>query len=207
MDYDLISLYHGISINTYLIIADTAINRLMWTKKYTNTFPSKSIYCVCHQNWSGSLLAMSFNFPRCRGRARWLTSTKVKGCHALSHWGRVTHICVSKLSIIGSDNGLSPDRRQAIIWTNDGILLIGTLGTNFSEISIRIQTFLFKKMHLKMSSGKWRPFCLGLNVLRRGRVLENTRMRPSVICVCCGGIVHTGVCVNILGIMKLETAK
>ena len=51
-------------------------------------------------------------------------------CLSLTHWGRVTHICVGKLSIIGSDNGLSPDRRQAIIWTNAGILLIGTLGTN-----------------------------------------------------------------------------
>ena len=50
----------------------------------------------------------------------------------LTHWGRVTHICVSKLTIIGSDNDLSPDRRQAIIWTNDGILLIGPLETNFS---------------------------------------------------------------------------
>ena len=48
--------------------------------------------------------------------------------------GRVTHICVSKLASIGSDNGLSPGRRQAIIWTNDGILLIEPLGTNFSEI-------------------------------------------------------------------------
>ena len=45
----------------------------------------------------------------------------------LTHWGRVTHICVGKLTIIGSDNGLSPERRQAIIWTNDGILLIGPL--------------------------------------------------------------------------------
>ena len=42
----------------------------------------------------------------------------------------MTHICVSKLTFIGSDNGLSPDRRQAIIWTNDGILLIGPLETN-----------------------------------------------------------------------------
>ena len=83
----------------------------------------------------------------------------------LTHWGRVTHICVSKLTIIGSDNGLSPARRQAIIWTNAGILLIGPLGTNFSEILIEILTFSFKKMHLKMSSGKWRPSCLGLNVL------------------------------------------
>ena len=49
------------------------------------------------------------------------------------------HICVSKLTIIGSDNG---------------ILLIGHLGTNSSEILIEIYTFSFKIMHLKMSSGK-----------------------------------------------------
>ena len=76
----------------------------------------------------------------------------------LTHWSRVTHICVGKLTIIGSDNGLSPGRRQAIIWTIAGILLIGPLGTNFSEILIGIQTFPFKKMHLKMSSVKWCPF-------------------------------------------------
>ena len=83
----------------------------------------------------------------------------------LTHWGRVTHICVSKLTIIGSDNGLSPGRRQAIIWTNAGILLIGPLGTNFSEILIAIEIFSFKNIHLKISSGKWRPFCLGFNEL------------------------------------------
>ena len=77
----------------------------------------------------------------------------------------MTHICVVNLTIIGSDNGLSPGRHQAIIWTNAGILLIGPLETNFIEILIRIQTFSFKKMHLKMSSAKWRPFYLGLNVL------------------------------------------
>ena len=75
------------------------------------------------------------------------------------------HICVGNLTIIGSDNGLSPGRRQAIIWTNAGILLIGPLGTNFSEILIEILTFSFKKMRLKVSSAKRRPFCLGLNVL------------------------------------------
>ena len=85
--------------------------------------------------------------------------------NSLTHWGHVTHICVGKLTILGSDNGLSPGRRQAIIWTNAGILLIGPLGTNFSEILIEIKTFSFKKMRLKMSSAKWRPFCLGLNVL------------------------------------------
>ena len=68
-------------------------------------------------------------------------------------------------AIIGSDNGLSPGRRQAIIWTNVGILLSGSLGANFSEIFIQVYRFSFKKMHLNMSSAKWRPFCLGLKVL------------------------------------------
>ena len=87
------------------------------------------------------------------------------GVDALTHWGRVTHICISKLNIIGSDNGLAPGRRQAIIWTNAGILLIGPLRTNFSEILVEINTSSYMKMHLKMSSGKWRPFYIGLSVV------------------------------------------
>ena len=89
---------------------------------------------------------------------------EIEGTH-LTHWGRVKHICIGKLIIIGSDNGLSPGRRQAIIWTNAGIWSIRPLGTHFSEILIEILTFSFKKMHLKMSSAKWRLFCLGLNEL------------------------------------------
>ena len=83
----------------------------------------------------------------------------------LTHWEQVTHICIVDLTIIGSDNGLSPGRRQAIIWTNAGMLLIGPLGTNFSEKLIEIHTFSFKKIPLKMSSGKWRPFCLGIQYI------------------------------------------
>ena len=60
---------------------------------------------------------------------------------SLTHWGRVMHICINRILIIGSDNGLSPNRRQAIIWTNAGILLIGPLGTNFSEIPIELIHF------------------------------------------------------------------
>ena len=89
---------------------------------------------------------------------------------ALAHWGRVTHICVSKLTIIGSDNGLSPSRCQAIIWTNAAILVIGPMGTNFSEILIEFYAFSFLKMRLQLSSVKWRPFCLGLNVLMHCRL-------------------------------------
>ena len=83
----------------------------------------------------------------------------------LTHWGRVTHISTSKLAIIDSGNVLLPGQHQAIIWTNAGILFIGPLGTNFNEILVEIYIFSFKKMHLKMSSGKWRPFCRDLNVL------------------------------------------
>ena len=56
----------------------------------------------------------------------------------------MTHICVSNLNIVGSDNGLSPDRRQAITWTKDDFLTIGALGTNFSENWIEIRTFSLK---------------------------------------------------------------
>ena len=72
----------------------------------------------------------------------------------------MTHICVDELAIIGSDNGLSPGRRQVIIWTNAEILLIGPLGTNVSEILIGTHKFSFKKMHLEMAFILPRPQCV-----------------------------------------------
>ena len=97
----------------------------------------------------------------------------------------MTHICVSKLTIIGSDNGLSPDRRQAIIWTNAGLLLTGPLGTNVSEILTWIQTFSFKKMHSNISSAKWCPFCLGLNVLISSPQWVGQGCRKPTLCTLC----------------------
>ena len=160
----------------------------------------------------------------------------------------MTHMCISKATIIGSYNGLPPRRRQSIIWTNAGILLthwgwdkmdgisqttfpnafswmkmyefrlrfhwilfprvkltisqhwfrswlgagqatshvlnqwwlvywriyasLGLIvlirplhvGTKFSETVIEIHSFSLRKMHLEISSVKWRPFCRGLNV-------------------------------------------
>ena len=111
------------------------------------------------------MAAVSFAVQCLNDLTAW-SSCLVTHVYVLTHLGRVTHICVNKLTIIGSDNGLPSDRRQAIIWTNAGILLIGPLGTNFSGILIQILKFSFKKMRLKVSSAKWRPFCLGLNVLR-----------------------------------------
>ena len=89
-----------------------------------------------------------------------------KRTNQLTQWGHGTN------TNIGSDNGLSPGRRQAIIWTNAGILLIGPLATNFSEILIEILAFSFTKMRLKVLSAKWRPFCLGLNVLNISRTWD-----------------------------------
>ena len=108
-----------------------------------------------------------------RGLSSYLIKVFVVRLQAwLTHWGRVTHICVSDLTSIGSDNGLSPGRRQAIIRTNAGKLLIRPFGTNFSEILIEIIIFSFKKMRLKVSSGKRRPCCLGLNVLTSGHASQ-----------------------------------
>ena len=97
----------------------------------------------------------------------------------------MTYICVSKLTIIGSDKGLSPGRRQAIIWTNAGILLIRPFGTNFSGILIEICTFSFKKIHLKMSSAKWHPFCLSLSVLNLfiSNLFNRTKLLHSHHCL------------------------
>ena len=77
----------------------------------------------------------------------------------LTHWDWVTHICVSKLTIISWDNGLSPGQRQAIIWTNDAILLIRTLGTNLS-----IQENAFEIVVYGMASILSWPQCVKLNM-------------------------------------------
>ena len=116
-------------------------------------FVSASLCWLCHLCLTSSKLVRVTPYFPCQSLV------------PLTHWGRATHICVGKLTIIGSDNGLSPGQHQAIIWTNARILLIGPLGTNFSEILIGNEIFSFKKMHLKMSSAKWRPFYLSLNVL------------------------------------------
>ena len=118
----------------------------------------------------------------------WGTTTNVCKvvCILYTVFSHLTYepICVSKLTIIVSDNGLSPGRRQAIIWTNAGILLIGPSGTNFNEMLIEILTFSFMKMRLKGSSAKWQPFCLGLNVLipiHPSQRTDHVALKPAMI--------------------------
>ena len=108
-----------------------------------------SLSLVCHQAIIKKLCLYVINkhisvksyFKFSFKRSVWNCSAKCyPSCldlSVLTHWGRVTHICIIKLAIIGSDNGLSPGRCQTIIWTNVGILSIGPLGTNFTNILIR----------------------------------------------------------------------
>ena len=64
--------------------------------------------------------------------------------------------------IIGSGNGLLPDDTKPL---PKPVLMCGFPETYLYEISFEIQTFSFRKTHLKMLSAKCLPFCLGLNVL------------------------------------------
>ena len=90
----------------------------------------------------------------------------IPGKSVLTHWGWVTYICVSDLTIIGSDNGLSPGRCHAIIWTYAGILLIGPLQGNFNEIVFEIWKFSLKKCtwkcRLRNGSRLSRPQCVDI---------------------------------------------
>ena len=85
----------------------------------------------------------------------------------LTHWGQLTHICVRKLTIIGTDNGLSPGRRQAIIWNNAAILLIGTLSNTLQwnrcrYLYIFIQENTFEIFVWKMAAILSRPQCVNV---------------------------------------------
>ena len=127
--------------------------------RYLTTLELISNWPLAYQSVTHSIL------NQIQYRPRISDTTKLQGVNSAITWGRVTHICVGNLTIIGSDNGLWPGRRQAIIWTSAGTLLIGPLGANFCESLIEILTFSFKKMRLKVSSQKWGPFCPNLNVL------------------------------------------
>ena len=90
----------------------------------------------------------------------------------LTHWGRVTYKCVSKL-----DHHLFRWWLFFIILNNAGLQSVGSLWTNLSEIGMKIQKFSYKKISLKTSTAKWWPFYLGLNVSITGCIqVENWHM-------------------------------
>ena len=105
----------------------------------------------------------------------------------------MTHICVGNLNVIGPDNGLSPGRRQAIIWTNAGILWIGPLGTNVSEILIEILIFVIQEnacesVVCEMASILSRPQCVNWLMQVVSVKLINTLSLEQSGCQCVGGV-------------------
>ena len=116
----------------------------------------------CHCFYYGLLLFSCFPQPQNPPAVWWLSDA---------------YICVSKLSIIVSDNGLSPGRCQAIIWSSAGILVNWTTGNKLQRnINQNSSIFIHDENAFEMLYGKWRPFCLGLNVLRK------TKEKKAVWC-------------------------
>ena len=91
----------------------------------------------------------------------------------LNEAGWCTYASV-KYANIGSDKGLLPDWHQTIIWTNNHLLPSGPSGIKAKVISFKTWKCLFKKIHLKMSSVTWQPFCPSLTVLRYTFYVQHT---------------------------------
>ena len=89
--------------------------------------------------------------------------TSLADGHSVATEACTSLACVREVWRSGSSLELS----VLCIWANATMLLIRPLGTKFNEISIEIHTFSFTLVHLKMSSGKWQPFCLGFDALIR----------------------------------------
>ena len=162
-------------------------------KDFTNLLEIWRSYHVCNKrcvfktNMLGKGLPLAWNIQTSHDTLRVGPRDNITSL-PLTHSGRVTHIFVNKVFIIGSDNGLTACRRQEIIWPNAGMLLIWALSTYVIEILVGIHTLSFIKMHLKMSPGKSRPFCRGHNVLLHiyfgltcGEVMHMVRKHMEVL--------------------------
>ena len=128
----------------------------VWCQTITPT-KDESFSCKNYEKISGILIQIFKNVFK-NMHLKTPSAKQLPFCpylNILTHSDRATHICIGNLTIIGSDDGLSPARHQAIIWTNDGVLLIGPLRTNIIEILIKIHTFSFKKMHLNAFCLSW----------------------------------------------------
>ena len=93
--------------------------------------------------------------------------------------------------LFGATTGLpnNPFQRQALIWTNHGLLIIRALATKFSKIWIKMQRFSLKKINSEIYFVKYRPFCLRLNVLYGEQWNVQTQKRLLATVTWCGMLV------------------
>ena len=125
--------------NNHMTLLEDAINVMYhWWITQGKRFAYKHVSAVDSKPMEVAILKSCLSYDKFLNAI--FTSVTLEIFSYLTHWIWVMHICVGNLIIIGSDNGLSPSRRQTIIWTKAGMLLIGPWETNFSEIIIQIQT-------------------------------------------------------------------
>ena len=174
--YIYIYIYNWPQINThtYICIYIYIYNWPQITTQIQNQFILRRLVCrfqnyfqFCCMAWQCIALYSVHNFVLIEWW-EWLVLAKLSKAMSfnsqriwlISAWCRI-NASVNWVSI-GSRNGLSPVRRQAITRTNTDLLSIRHLGTTFSDIWIEIKkTVTFTKIHLKLSSAKWLPFCSG----------------------------------------------
>ena len=114
------------------------------TKAINNSYIYIYISCKCDTNRAGHFTfdAYASRPVACCGLLMPYGITFKSAVNQLIHWGLVTHICVSNLTIISSDNSLSPALCQAIIWTNAGILLIFIREKAFESVVYKMAAIL-----------------------------------------------------------------
>ena len=97
----------------------------------------------------------------------------LKFINSWTHWGWVMHVCVSKLNINGSDNGLAPTMWQTIHYLNQWWNVVNWTLRNKLQWNFKWNPYIFiQEMYLNVSSAKWRPLCLCLNVLNHLPIWE-----------------------------------
>ena len=141
------------SINSYLKLQQIVNNNKI-PLVITFLFDAKYILPNCER--SAPVVAVSFHLPYMYNLL-WIYCAV--GMHK---WQKVVHHTQLRWTVF-----FSPVRRQAITWTNTGLLSIGLMGTYFNEIWIGILSFLFKKMPWKISSAKMAA------ILSRGRSVNH----------------------------------
>ena len=99
----------------------------------------------------------------------------------LNNWGRVTHICVNKVSIVDSDNGLVPGGVNKC-WNIVDWTLRNRIHWTFNQNSyIFIQENPFKNVVWKMAAILSRPRCVKRNKIVRVRVADGSNDKSVLV--------------------------
>ena len=122
-------------------------------KKTSMTSESKYRYFKEMHSKVADKLACTWCWRFCPG-VQWVNSSLPSAAY-MRQWTDYSFVQVMACHLIGAKPLPEPMPT----------LSIGPLGTNFSEIQIKMQNFPFRKMNLKLLSGKWQPFCPGKDEL------------------------------------------